>query len=109
MSTDHQHDCRRCLGQQRCDCDAPTEPLLCDGCARKIAERVWIRAKAWAEARRKENAASQAWGRAEAAMLRADPWDPSLKTAYVRARDEWTRANEALCEAEEALAKEVEQ
>jgi hypothetical protein len=109
MSTDHWHDCRRCSGQQQCNCDAPSEPHLCEDCVRPVAERVWIKAKAWAEARRKENAASQSWGRAEAAMLLANPWDPALKTAYVRARDEWTRANKALCEAEEALEKEVEQ
>ena len=109
MSTDHWHDCRRCSGQEQCNCDTPTEPQLCDGCARKIAERVWIKAKAWLEARRKEDAASEAGARAEAAMLRADPWDPALKSAYVRAREEWIRASEALCAAEEALAKEAEQ
>jgi hypothetical protein len=76
---------------------------------RPVAERVWIKAKQWVEARRKENAASEAGVRAEAAMLRADPWDPALKTAYVRAREEWMRANKELCEAEEALAKEAEQ
>jgi hypothetical protein len=107
--SEHWHDCRRCSGQQQCDCDAPNEPLLCDGCARKIAERVWIKAKQWAEARKRENAASEAGARAEAAMLLADPWDPALKTAYVRAREEWMRANKELCEAEEALAKEAEQ
>lgn len=109
MSTHHWHDCRRCLGCERCYCDAPTEPHLCDDCVRPVAERVWLKAKQWAEARRKENAASEAGARAEAAMLLADPWDPALKTAYVRARDEWMRASEALCDAEEALAREVEQ
>jgi len=105
----HWHDCRRCSSCERCDCDAPSEPHLCEDCVRPVAERVWIKAKAWVEARKKEYVASQGWGRAEATMLRADPWDPALRTAYVRAREEWMRANKELCEAEEALAKEAEQ
>lgn len=107
--SDHWHDCRRCSGQQQCNCDAPTEPQLCDGCARKIAERVWLKAKVWAEARKKEDDASEARARAECELLRIGPWDSSLKDAYLRAYGKWEQANKALCEAEEALAREVEQ
>lgn len=105
----HWHDCRRCSGQQQCFCDAPTEPHLCEDCVHLVAERVWLRAKLWAEARRKENAASEARARAEYEMLYAGAWDSSLKDAYLRAYGKWEQANKALCEAEEALAKEMEQ
>ena len=107
--TYHWHDCRRCSGQQQCFCDAPSDPHLCEDCVHLVAERVWLKAKLWAEARKRENEAREARERAEYEVLRAGPWDSSLKDAYVRAYDKWKQASKALCAAEEALAKEVEQ
>lgn len=107
--SEHQHDCRRCSGQQQCFCDAPSDPHLCEDCVHLVAERVWLKAKLWAEARKKEDAAGEERARAECELLRIGPWDSSLKDAYLRAYGKWERANKELCEAEEALAKEAEQ